>query len=87
MKTKKKDSAIVAKEKLLRYLQSKAYPVIPLDSTPDAAPVDETIINTADINKERNHQDPKDAFIHQLKHTLKDPCIFVHLPEEDLPED
>ena len=87
MKIFKKDPARQAKEKLLRYLKSKAYPVIPIESETEKEHTDNDPPNVSAVKQKTRQKDPKEIFIHQLKQTLKDPCIFVHLPEENLSED
>ena len=69
MNTNKKNPEITAKEKLLRFLKSKAYPVIPVSETRN--------------KQKKDNKKTKDVFIDQVKKSLKGPCIFVHFPEED----
>ncbi|MBN2534786.1 MAG: hypothetical protein JXB88_18035 [Spirochaetales bacterium] len=68
MKTNEKNPLFEAKERIVRYLKSRAYPVIPVTKTPD--------------KKEKKRKDTKDLFIDQLKKSIKDPCIFIHFPKE-----
>jgi hypothetical protein len=73
MKTKEKNPVIMAREKLLRFLRSKAYPVIPVSKIPDTG--------------ENERKNTKEVFIDQLKKSIKDPCIFIHFSEDDDQDD
>ncbi|MBN2441616.1 MAG: hypothetical protein JXJ04_09715 [Spirochaetales bacterium] len=69
MKENKTNPGVQAKEKLLRFLKSKAYPVIPVRESTGTS-----------VMEPKN---TKETFIDQLKKSIKDPCIFVHFPEDD----
>jgi hypothetical protein len=69
METNKKNQLLAAREKLVRFLKSKAYPVIPVSKISE--------------RKERERKNTKEVFINQLKESIKDPCIFIHFPEND----
>jgi len=67
----KKTSTVKVRNRLLRYLKSKAYPVIPVSEINDQK------------EKETETKNVKDEFIDQLKSSIKDPCIFVHFSDKD----
>lgn len=69
MKTNEKNPLRIAREKLVRFLKSRAYPVIPVPRSSDI--------------EEKERKNTKEIFIDQLKKSIKDPCIFIHFPEED----
>jgi hypothetical protein len=69
MKTNEKNPVLAARDKLVRFLKSKAYPVIPVSRVSDT--------------EEKEGKNTKEVFIDQLKKSIKDPCIFIHFPEDD----
>ena len=73
MKTEEKNLLHTAREKLLRFLKSKAYPIIPVPMNSDI--------------KEMERKNTKKVFIDQLKKSIKDPCIFIHFPGKDDQQD
>lgn len=69
MKTDEKNPILAAREKLLRFLKRKAYPVIPVSKISGI--------------KGKERKNTKEMLIDQLKKSIKDPCIFIHYPEGD----